>query len=223
MATQKDARGKIVTSNIDLTAGTLTSVTDPKGQTVNYQYDTLKRTTGVHTTISSKTYRNAYPYTHARLGIDHPLPLGLALALTLGLTSCHPSRHIIQEETRQEEDTHTKIDKIENINSVLSSSACEQLNIVITEFDLSDTPRIIRRIEISKNTQQKDSISTSQENALQSTQIVSVVQDTTREEKVEESARKRPFSGRVAFFLGFIFALVLVFGFRNIRNRLKTY
>ena len=67
VATQKDARGKIVTSNIDLTAGTLTSVTDPKGQTVNYQYDTLKRTTGVNTTINSKTYRNAYTYTQDKL------------------------------------------------------------------------------------------------------------------------------------------------------------
>lgn len=67
VATQKDARGKVVTSNIDLTAGTLTSVTDPKGQTVNYEYDALKRTTGVHTTAGGKTYRNAYTYTQDKL------------------------------------------------------------------------------------------------------------------------------------------------------------
>ena len=67
VATQKDARGKVVTSNIDLTAGTLTSVTDPNGQTVNYQYDVLKRTTGTYTTAGGKTYRNAYTYTQDKL------------------------------------------------------------------------------------------------------------------------------------------------------------
>jgi hypothetical protein len=35
-ATQTDARGKVVASDIDLTAGTLTSVTDPNGQSVGY-------------------------------------------------------------------------------------------------------------------------------------------------------------------------------------------
>ena len=67
VATQKDARGKMVTSTIDQTAGTLTSVKDPNEQVVNYEYDTLKRTTGVHTTAGGKTYRNAYTYTQDKL------------------------------------------------------------------------------------------------------------------------------------------------------------
>ena len=67
VATQKDARGKVITNNTDLTKGTLTSVTDPKGQTVNYEYDDFKRTTGVYTTADGKTYRNAYTYTQDKL------------------------------------------------------------------------------------------------------------------------------------------------------------
>ena len=67
VATQKDARGKVVTSNIDLQTGLLNSVTDPKGQTVEYSYDEMKRTTGVHATVGSKTYRNAYTYTQDKL------------------------------------------------------------------------------------------------------------------------------------------------------------
>ena len=67
MATQADARNKVVESNINLTTGTLTSVTDPNGQTVQYTYDTLKRVTGVQATAGGKTYKNAYVYTDDKL------------------------------------------------------------------------------------------------------------------------------------------------------------
>ena len=40
---QKDARGKIVRTEIDPQRGTTTSVTDAKGQTVTYEYDNLRR------------------------------------------------------------------------------------------------------------------------------------------------------------------------------------
>jgi len=42
--------------------GTLESVTDPTGQTVNYTYDASKRVTGVSTAAGGKTYKNAYTY-----------------------------------------------------------------------------------------------------------------------------------------------------------------
>lgn len=38
-ATSKDARGNVVTQNVNATDGTLTSVTDPNGQTVSYTYE----------------------------------------------------------------------------------------------------------------------------------------------------------------------------------------
>ena len=47
--------------------GTLISVTDPAGQTVNYAYDASKRVTGVQTTADGKTYRNAYTYENDRI------------------------------------------------------------------------------------------------------------------------------------------------------------
>ena len=47
--------------------GTLSSVTDPTGQTVNYAYDASKRVTSVQTTGDGKTYRNAYTYENDRI------------------------------------------------------------------------------------------------------------------------------------------------------------
>lgn len=66
-ASTKDARGNAVTQNVDATDGTLTSVTDPNGQTVSYEYDDSKRVTGVQTTASGKTYKNAYTYANDRI------------------------------------------------------------------------------------------------------------------------------------------------------------
>ena len=57
----------MVTSDIDLTAGTFTSVTDPNNQSVGYTYDTLKRLTAVQAIAGSKTYRNSYTYTDDKL------------------------------------------------------------------------------------------------------------------------------------------------------------
>ena len=66
-ATSKDARGNFVTQNVNATDGTLTSVTDPNGQTVSYTYDASKRVTGVQTTAGGKTYKNAYTYSNDRI------------------------------------------------------------------------------------------------------------------------------------------------------------
>ncbi len=66
-ATSKDARGNVVTQNVNATDGTLTSVTDPNGQTVSYTYDASKRVTGVQTTAGGKTYKNAYTYANDRI------------------------------------------------------------------------------------------------------------------------------------------------------------
>ena len=67
VASQTDARGKTVTSNIDRSKGTLDSVTDPNGQTVSYAYDTLNRVTAATTAADGKTYRNEYVYTADKL------------------------------------------------------------------------------------------------------------------------------------------------------------
>ena len=66
-ASTKDARGNAVTQNVNATDGTLTSVTDPNGQTVSYTYDASKRVTGVQTTAGGKTYKNAYTYSNDRI------------------------------------------------------------------------------------------------------------------------------------------------------------
>lgn len=52
---------------VNATDGTLTSVTDSNGQTVNYTYDESKRVTGVETTTDGKVYRNAYTYENDRI------------------------------------------------------------------------------------------------------------------------------------------------------------
>ena len=52
---------------VNATDGTLTSVTDSNGQTVNYTYDESKRVTGVETTTDGKAYRNAYTYENDRI------------------------------------------------------------------------------------------------------------------------------------------------------------
>ena len=66
-AASKDARGNEVHQVVNATDGTLTSVTDSNGQTVNYTYDESKRVTGVETTADGKAYRNAYTYENDRI------------------------------------------------------------------------------------------------------------------------------------------------------------
>ena len=63
----KDARGNEVHQVVNATDGTLTSVTDSSGQTVNYTYDESKRVTGVETTADGNVYRNAYTYENDRI------------------------------------------------------------------------------------------------------------------------------------------------------------
>lgn len=67
IATKTDARGKVVTYTTDLAKDTLTRVTDPNGQSVNYTYDALKRVTGTSATVDGNTYKNAYTYEDDRL------------------------------------------------------------------------------------------------------------------------------------------------------------
>ena len=66
-----DARGNAVTRSINPNDYTLTSVTDPDGQTVSYAYDAAKRVTGVETTAGTGeeavAYKNAYTYENNRI------------------------------------------------------------------------------------------------------------------------------------------------------------
>ena len=63
---QKDARGKIVRTEIDPERGTTTSVTDAKGQTVEYKYDELRRIVKTSAKMGAKegiqTVHNEYTY-----------------------------------------------------------------------------------------------------------------------------------------------------------------
>lgn len=66
VAEQKDARGKIVRMEIDPQRGTTTSVTDAKGQTVEYKYDELRRIVKTSAKMGAKegilTVHNEYTY-----------------------------------------------------------------------------------------------------------------------------------------------------------------
>ena len=63
---QKDARGKIVRTETDPQRGTTTSVTDAKGQTVEYKYDELRRIVKTSANVGAKegilTAHNEYTY-----------------------------------------------------------------------------------------------------------------------------------------------------------------
>ena len=59
---QTDARGKTVTTEVDADKGVTTSVADPKGQTVEYEHDALRRVVKVRTVDGSREFRNEYAY-----------------------------------------------------------------------------------------------------------------------------------------------------------------
>ena len=67
---QKDARGKIVRTEIDPERGTTTSVTDAKGQTVTYEYDNLRRIVKTSANVGAEegipTVHNEYTYDEQR-------------------------------------------------------------------------------------------------------------------------------------------------------------
>lgn len=65
-ASAADARGNAVQQSVNATDGTLTNVTDPNGQKVNYTYDDSKRVTSVQTADGDKTYKNEYTYEYRR-------------------------------------------------------------------------------------------------------------------------------------------------------------
>ena len=48
---------------------TLTRVTDPTGQAVNYTYDAAHRVTQVESVAGGKTYKNTYTYENDRSGM----------------------------------------------------------------------------------------------------------------------------------------------------------
>ena len=69
---QIDARGNTVTTATDPSLGRVTSVTNPKGQRVDYTYDTLGRVVAVQTIAVdtdgiTRTYRNEYTYNGDKL------------------------------------------------------------------------------------------------------------------------------------------------------------
>ncbi len=71
---QTDARGKMVTTEVDAYKGVTTSVADPKGQAVEYEHDTLRRVVKVKTTDGSREFRNEYTYDQTRgmlTGVKH--------------------------------------------------------------------------------------------------------------------------------------------------------
>ena len=67
---QKDARGKIVRTETDPQRGTTMSVTDAKGQTVEYKYDELRRIVKTSANVGAKegipTVHNEYTYDEQR-------------------------------------------------------------------------------------------------------------------------------------------------------------
>lgn len=67
VATKTDSRGKVITYTTDLAKDTLTSVTDPNGQSVSYAYDSRKRVIGTNATADGLAYKNAYTYENDRL------------------------------------------------------------------------------------------------------------------------------------------------------------
>ena len=67
VATKTDTRGKVVTYETDLAKDTLTKVTDPNGQSVNYTYDSRMRVIGTSATADGGNYKNTYTYEKDRL------------------------------------------------------------------------------------------------------------------------------------------------------------
>ncbi len=67
VAIQIDARGKTVSRVTNNSKDTLTSVTDPRGQTVNYTYDQNRKVTKTAATVGGKEYANHYTYTKDKL------------------------------------------------------------------------------------------------------------------------------------------------------------
>lgn len=67
VATKTDARGKVVTYTTDLAKDTLTKVTDPNNQSVEYTYDNMKRVTGTTAVVDGNAYKNTYSYKDSKL------------------------------------------------------------------------------------------------------------------------------------------------------------
>lgn len=67
VATKTDARGKVVTYTTDLAKDTLTRVTDPNNQSVEYTYDSMKRVTETAAVVDGNTYKNTYSYEDNKL------------------------------------------------------------------------------------------------------------------------------------------------------------
>lgn len=67
IATKTDARGKVVTYTTDLMKDTLIRVTDPNNQSVEYNYDDMKRVTSTSAVTNGNAYKNTYSYEDSKL------------------------------------------------------------------------------------------------------------------------------------------------------------
>ena len=67
VANSYDARNKAVQRAVNQTLDTVTSVTDPRGQSVSYTYDQNRRVKKTSATVGSNTYTNSYTYTKDKL------------------------------------------------------------------------------------------------------------------------------------------------------------
>lgn len=67
VATKTDSRGKVMTYVTDLAKDTLTSVTEPNGQTVSYVYDEQKQVTSATAVMGDQVFKNEYTYDDRRL------------------------------------------------------------------------------------------------------------------------------------------------------------
>ena len=65
IASQKDARGNVVTNAIN-SNGKVTAVTDPAGNTIHYYYDNSNRVTDTFLFSGSKTYKRRFTYENDR-------------------------------------------------------------------------------------------------------------------------------------------------------------
>ena len=63
---RKDARGMTVTSAVDANKGTVSTVTDAKGQAASYAYDALRRLVNAASSAGGREFRSEYAYDSAR-------------------------------------------------------------------------------------------------------------------------------------------------------------
>ena len=103
---QKDARGKIVRTEIDPERGTTTSVTDAKGQTVEYKYDELRRIVKTSASVGAKegilSAHNEYTY-DTQWGIwSKSVTIRTGMPRTTWCTASSRTRWVVRRRSRSE-------------------------------------------------------------------------------------------------------------------------